>query len=140
MGRRIGLRGRMVAAEGGAAIAATVDPRVPNVLTTPVSIVLFRFAAILAAQLFDFATFTMMIARHGIAGEANPIVAQGFVAFGLPIVMIGKIALIVLCGSLQVVLLRSVDRGRTSGRLATLVALLAVTAGLAGGISNLAVA
>ena len=80
-----------------------------------------------------------MIARHGIAGEANPIVAQGFVAFGLPIVVIGKIALIVLCGSLQVVLLQGIGSGRTTWRLATLVALLAVAAGLAGGISNLAV-
>lgn len=139
MGRRIALLGRKVAAERSAAIAATVDQPVPIVVMTPVSIVRLRFATILAAQLFDFATFTMMIARHGIAGEANPIVAQGFVAFGLPIVVIGKIALIVLCGSLQVVLLRGVGTGRTSRRLATLVALVAVAAGLAGGISNLAV-
>jgi hypothetical protein len=139
MGRRIGLWGRKVAAEGAAAIAATADRPMPSVLMTPMSIVRLRLATILAAQLFDFATFTMMIARHGIAGEANPIVAQGFVAFGLPVVVIGKIALIVLCGSLQVVLLRSVDGRRASWRLATLVALLAVTAGLAGGISNLAV-
>jgi hypothetical protein len=139
MGRRIGQRGWKVAAKGGAAIAATVDLRMPSVLTTPPSIMLLRLATILAAQLFDFATFTMMIARHGIAGEANPIVAQGFVAFGLPIVVIGKTALIVLCGSLQVVLLQGIGTGRTTWRLATLVALLAVAAGLAGGISNLAV-
>jgi len=139
MGQRIALRGRKVAAAGGAAIEATADQPMPSVLTTPMSIVRLRLATILAAQLFDFATFTMMIGRHGIAGEANPIVAQGFVAFGLPIVAIGKIALIVLCGSLQVVLLRGVGTGRASWRLATLVALLAVAAGLAGGISNLAV-
>jgi hypothetical protein len=139
MGRRIALRGRQIAAQAGAAIAPTADPRMPSVLTTPLSIVRLRLATILAAQLFDFATFTIMIARHGIVGEANPIVAQGFVAFGLPIVVIGKIALIVLCGSLQVVLLRGVGTGRASWRLATLVALLAVAAGLAGGISNLVV-
>ena len=131
MGRRIGLRGR--------AILANADPRMPSVLATPVSIVRLRLATILAAQLFDFATFTMMIARHGIAGEANPVVAQGFVAFGLPIVVIGKVALVVLCGSLQIVLLEGHRTGRTTRRLATLVALLAVAAGLAGGISNLAV-
>jgi hypothetical protein len=139
MGRRIGLLGRKVAAKGGVAIVATADPLMPNVLTTPVSIVRLRLATILAAQLFDFGTFTMMVARHGIAGEANPIVAQGFVAFGLPIVVLGKIALVVLCGSLQVVLLQGIGTGRTTWRLATLVALLAVAAGLAGGISNLAV-
>jgi hypothetical protein len=138
MGRPIGRWSRRVAAEGGAAIAATAQHALPTM--TPVSIVRLRLATILAAQLFDFGTFTIMIARHGIAGEANPIVAQGFVAFGLPIVVIGKVALIVLCGSLQVVLLRSVGSGRASWRLATLVALLAVAAGLAGGISNLAVA
>lgn len=139
MGWRTEFRRRKVAAQAGAAIAAIADPRMPSVLTTPLSIVRLRLATILAAQLFDYATFTMMIARHGIAGEANPIVAQGFAAFGLPIVVIGKIALIVLCGSLQVVLLRGVGTGRASCRLATLVALLAVAAGLTGGISNLAV-
>jgi hypothetical protein len=139
MGRRISLRRRKVVAEAGAAIAAIADSRIPSVLTTPLPIIRFRLATILAAQLFDFGTFTMMIARHGIAGEANPIVAQGFVAFGLPIVVIGKIALIVLCGSLQIVLLHGIGTGRTTWRLATLVALLAVAAGLTGGISNLAV-
>ena len=44
----------------------------------------FRLAALLAAQLFDFGTFTLMVGRHGIVAELNPLVAQGFVAFGLP--------------------------------------------------------
>jgi len=38
----------------------------------------FRLAAIFAAQLFDFVTFTIMIERHGIDAELNPIVALGF--------------------------------------------------------------
>jgi hypothetical protein len=112
----------------------------PGVLTTTLAIIRLRLATILAAQLFDFGTFTVMIARHGIGGEANPIVSSGFAAFGLPIVVIAKIALVVLCGSLQIVLLRGVVAGRTSRRLATIVALLAVAAGLVGGISNLDVA
>ncbi len=140
MGRQIGLQDRTVAAEGGAAIAAAADPRMPSLLTIPLSIIRLRLATILAAQLFDFGTFTVMIARYGIGGEANPVVASGFAAFGLPIVGIAKIALVVLCGSLQIVLLRGAGTGRTTRRLATMVALLAVAAGLAGGISNLVVA
>jgi hypothetical protein len=139
MGRRIGLRVRTVATVGGAAIATTADPPASTVSATPLSIIRFRLATILAAQLFDFATFTIMVGRYGIGGEANPIVANGFAAFGLPIVVVAKIALIVLCGSLQIVLLRGIGMGRTSWRLATLVALLAVGAGLAGGVSNLVV-
>jgi hypothetical protein len=137
MRRRIGRRVRTMATMGGAALATTADPRMSGVCLTPISVIRLRVATILAAQLFDFGTFTIMVARHGIAGEANPIVAQGFAAFGLPIVVVAKTALIVLCGSLQIVLLRGLGGGRTTWRLATLVALLAVAAGLAGGISNL---
>jgi hypothetical protein len=98
-----------------------------------------RLAALLAAQLFDFATFTVMIGRHGIEAEANPLVAQGFVAFGLPLVAASKGALVVLVGSILVILGRVWSSGLATKRIATLVALLAVAGGMIGGVSNVLV-
>ena len=95
----------------------------------------FRLTALLAAQLFDFATFTIMIHRHGIAAEANPLVAAAFGAFGWPILAVLKIALFVLLASIVVIVGR--DRPRRAGlELAALISVLAVAGGLLGGISN----
>jgi len=107
------------------------------VLETPKGAILrFRIAALLAAQLFDFGTFTLMIGRHGIVAEVNPIVAQGFDAFGMPILALSKVALIVLLGSIIVLLARDVPSRRPIPGLAATITLLAVIGGLVGGISN----
>jgi hypothetical protein len=110
---------------------AHVAPVSPHPLVVP-----FRVAAVLAAQLFDFATFTIMVGRHGIAAELNPLVAHGFVGFGMPMVALMKVVLVLLLGSTIVVLDRP---GRVDRRLpwiAPVIAVLAVVAGLIGGISN----
>jgi hypothetical protein len=108
-----------------------------SVLVPPKSAILrFRIAALLAAQLFDFGTFTLMIGRHGIVAEVNPIVAQGFDAFGMPILALSKLALIVLLGSIVVVLARDMPSRRPIPGLAASITLLAVIGGLVGGISN----
>jgi len=100
-------------------------------------IVRFRLAALFAAQLFDFGTFTGMIDRHGIRAELNPIVVQGFEAFGMPVVVLVKMALVVLVGSV-VFLLATEGQGRKpQPGLATVVTLVAVSAGFLGGVSNL---
>jgi hypothetical protein len=104
---------------------------------TRAPILRFRIAALLAAQLFDFGTFLLMIERHGIRAEANPIVAQGFIAFGLPIVAVAKISLVVLVGSILVLLGQETMARPVSGRLAAIVVVAAVAAGLLGGISNM---
>jgi hypothetical protein len=107
------------------------------VLETPKAAILrFRIAALLAAQLFDFGTFTLMIGRHGIVAEVNPIVAQGFDAFGMPILALSKLALIVLLGSIVVLLARDMPSRRPIPGLAATITLLAVIGGLVGGISN----
>ena len=107
------------------------------VLETPKAAILrFRIAALLAAQLFDFGTFTLMIGRHGIVAEVNPIVAQGFDSFGMPILALSKVALIVLLGSIIVLLARDVPSRRPIPGLAATITLLAVIGGLVGGISN----
>lgn len=100
------------------------------------SILRFHVAALAAAQLFDYGTFTMMVDRHGIVAELNPLVAAGFVAFGLPFLALAKFALVALVGSIVVVIGRRTSRPRSLPVLATAVSVLAVVAGLVGGISN----
>ncbi len=97
----------------------------------------FRLAALFAAQFFDLGTFTGMIDRHGIGAEYNPIVAQGFDAFGLPLVVVVKLALVVLVGSTVVLLASEGPRHKANPGLATIVTLAAVAAGFIGGVSNL---
>jgi hypothetical protein len=102
----------------------------------PAPILRLRLAALLAAQLFDYGTFTLMVDRQGIRAELNPIVAHGFAAFGLPIVALAKLALVVLIGSIIVVLAQDRAASRMTTRVATFVTIVAVIGGLFGGISN----
>jgi hypothetical protein len=116
------------------AVARTPDT-VRRVLPAPV--LRARIAALVAAQLFDYGTFTLMVERHGIQAELNPIVANGFAAFGLPIIALAKLALVLLIGSIIVVLAQDRRASRGTMRIATFVTMIAVVAGLIGGISNI---
>jgi hypothetical protein len=98
-----------------------------------------RLATMLTAQLFDFGTFTVMIARRGALAELNPLVAHGFDNYGLPLLAVAKAALVLLLASIVVILGRPAPGRRSGTRLATTVALLAVAAGLIGGFSNVLV-
>lgn len=100
-------------------------------------VVRFRLAALFAAQFFDLGTFSLMVDRHGVAAEANPIVAQGFADWGMVLVVVAKIALFVLVGSI-VFLLAEHPRRQASLRLAAIITVVAVIAGFTGGVSNLA--
>jgi hypothetical protein len=113
-------------------VASTLDDRSPSG-----PIVRLRIAALVAAQLFDYGTFTLMVDRHGIGAEANPLVASGFAVYGLPLVAISKLALVVLVGAIIVLLGRGGPGRAATPRLAGLVAVLAVGAGLIGGLSNI---
>lgn len=108
------------------------ERRAARPLASPM--VRFRLAAMLAAQLFDLGTFTRMVDQHGIGAELNPVVAQGFDLFGYPLVVAAKLVLVVLVGSIVVVLATG---PRPRPILASFVTLLAVGAGVLGGISNL---
>ena len=101
------------------------------------SIVRFRLAALFAAQFFDLGTFSLMVDRHGVAAEANPIVAQGFADWGMVLVVVAKIALFVLVGSIVFLLAQHPTR-RASLSLAAVITVVAVVAGFTGGVSNLA--
>jgi hypothetical protein len=100
------------------------------------SVLRLHLVSLVAAQLFDYGTFTLMVGRYGIVAELNPVVAHGFVAFGLPFLAVAKAVLVVLVGSIVVVIGRRATDPRSLPALATAITVLAVLAGLAGGISN----
>jgi hypothetical protein len=99
------------------------------------SFVVIAFLTLVAAQLFDFATFFVMVRHEGLGTEANPIVANLFLGLGTPAVLVSKLLLIMLVASVAAA-------GRTRPRtwrsrfMATAPVALAIAAGLVGGISN----
>jgi len=97
-----------------------------------------RLATLTLAQAFDLATFSVMVARHGSRVEANPIVNNLFDVYGMPAVIVGKVALVVLIGSLC---LMASSRGGTGvwRMVGGLPLALAIAGGLIGGITNAAV-
>ena len=97
-----------------------------------------RLATLSLAQAFDLATFMVMVARHGSTAEANPIVNNLFDVYGMPAVIVGKVALVVLVGALC---LMSYSRGGAGvwRMVGGLPLALAISAGLIGGITNAAV-
>ena len=122
---RLRVRGPSFSRPGPSALAAA-----------PPLLLAARVTSLIAAQLFDFGTFTVMVGRHGIAAEANPLVANGFAVFGMPILVLMKVALIVLLASIVVILARERRHHRSMPDIAAFVTLLAVVGGLIGGISN----
>ncbi len=87
-----------------------------------------------AAQLLDLATFVRLVRSVGIAGEANPFVIGLFQDGGLPTLVLAKLALVVLIGSVAVVLLTA--RGRTAHRAGGVLLAAPIVAGILGGWSN----
>ncbi len=101
------------------------------------SVGFLRLATLFLAQAFDLATFSAMVARHGAAAEANPIVSDLFDAYGMPAVIIAKLALALLVSALSVAALSQGRRGVWSV-IGGLPLALAIAAGLIGGITNAA--
>jgi hypothetical protein len=88
-----------------------------------------------AAQLFDLGTFIRMVGRHGSAAEANPIVSGLLHGHGLEFALVAKIVALSVVVAVTVVLSQHPEDARPT-RLATLIAAVAVVAGLVGGLSN----
>ena len=84
------------------------------------------------AHLFDYASFLAMVARHGIAAEANPVVVSLTQEMGLPGLTVAKIVSVVFAASLVTVL---ASRRRN---VAIVVLVFGVAVGVLGGISNIA--
>jgi hypothetical protein len=96
-----------------------------------------RLATLFLAQALDLATFSVMVARHGAAAEANPLVSDLFDTFGMPVVVIAKLALVVLIGALCIAASSRGNRGIWS-MVGGLPLALGIAAGLIGGITNTA--
>jgi len=84
------------------------------------------------AHLFDYASFLVMIDRHGMAAEANPIVIQLAETAGLPGLTLAKIATVGFAALLMVLI------APRRKKLAMALLMFGVAAGLLGGISNVA--
>ena len=98
---------------------------------------LLRLTTLALAQALDLVTFRIMVAAHGAAAEANPIVSDLFLTHGLLGVVIGKIALVVLIGALSVAATTSGRKGAWSV-VGGLPLALGIAAGLIGAITNTA--
>jgi hypothetical protein len=84
------------------------------------------------AQFFDYATFLLLIGRHGLAAEANPIVVRIAQSTGIPGLTLAKVLTVVFAASLMI-LIAPRRRWLGYGLLA-----FGVAAGLVGGVSNIA--
>jgi hypothetical protein len=84
------------------------------------------------AQFFDWASFLVMIARHGLQAEANPIVVALVEEVGVHGVTLAKVATVAFAALLAVLI---APRRR---RMAMVLLTFGVCAGLVGGISNIA--
>jgi hypothetical protein len=90
------------------------------------------------AQLFDLGTFVRMVAGHGAAAEANPLVRFLLEGYGLPLLAVAKIAGLALVVAVIAVLARGSDDS-VRRRATAIVFAVAILAGLVGGWSNAAV-
>jgi hypothetical protein len=93
---------------------------------------LVALAALVAAHLFDLASFLVMTARHGLAAEANPIVVALAEAHGVAGLTVVKLASVTFVASTFVVI---APRRR---RLAMTIVIIGIAAGLVGGLTNVA--
>jgi hypothetical protein len=105
------------------------DPGVRGTLTVPQVVALGILAL---AHFFDYASFLILISRHGLAAEANPIVVRIAQTAGIPGITIAKLATVAFAALLMVVI------APRRKRLAYGLLVFGVAAGLLGGFSNVA--
>lgn len=84
------------------------------------------------AHAFDYASFLVMVERHGLAAEANPIVVEIALFAGLPGLTLAKVLTV---GFASLLLLLIIPHRR---KLAMGLLTFGICAGLVGGISNVA--
>ncbi len=101
------------------------------------NVAFLRLATLFLAQALDLATFTVMVTKHGVAAEANPLVSGLFLTQGLVAVVLAKGALVVLVGSLFVASWSHGRRGVWS-IVGGIPLALGIAFGLIGGITNAA--
>jgi hypothetical protein len=84
------------------------------------------------AHFFDWATFVIMMGRHGLAAEANPLVVRIAEMTGLPGLTLAKVATVTFAAVLM--LLIAPKRPKVAFSLLV----FGILAGMVGGISNVA--
>jgi hypothetical protein len=110
------------------ASAATDAPKYQG--TTLLHVI--ALAVLALAHLFDYTSFLLMVSRHGLAAEANPIVVRIAEEAGLPGLTLAKVVTVGLAAVLMVAI---APRRR---RLAMGLLMFGIGAGMVGGISNVA--
>jgi hypothetical protein len=85
---------------------------------------------LIVAQLADYLTFVIMVARHGIGVELNPLVATLAQDHGLMMLTLAKVAAVTLVATTFIVV------GRTRPWLAATVLAFGVVSGGIGAFSN----
>jgi hypothetical protein len=93
--------------------------------------VISAIALLVAAHAFDYVTFLVMTARHGMVAELNPIVVALQEQFGLPGLTLAKVASVLFLA--MVVVLVTPQRRR----MASVLLAIGITAGMVGGVSNI---
>ncbi len=87
---------------------------------------------LIIAHLADYTTFLVMVARHGLGAEMNPLVATLASDYGLALLTVAKFATVLLVATVFLVV------GRTRPRLAAAVLVFGVLVGGLGALSNIA--
>jgi hypothetical protein len=87
---------------------------------------------LILAHVADYTTFLVMVTRHGLETELNPLVATIFADWGLPLLTVAKFATVLLVATVFLIVGRS--RPRTAGA----VLVVGVLVGTLGAFSNLA--
>ena len=101
-------------------------------VTGSLAVPAFALVVLSLAHIFDYTSFLALMARHGLAAEANPLVVLLAQETGLPGVTIAKVLSVALA-TILVSLIASRSRG-----IAVAVLVFGVAAGLIGGFSNVA--
>jgi len=89
-------------------------------------------ALLIIAHIADYATFLLMVARHGLGAELNPLVATILEDWGLELLTLAKFATVLLVAAVFLVI------GRERPRLAGSVLAFGVLVGFVGAFSNIA--
>ena len=89
-------------------------------------------ALLIIAHIADYATFLLMVAKHGLEAELNPLVATLLEDWGLELLTLAKFATVLLVATVFLVV------GRERPRLAGTVLAFGVLVGFLGAFSNIA--
>jgi hypothetical protein len=87
---------------------------------------------LIIAHIADYTTFVVMVARHGLGSEANPLVAAIAEDWGLALLTVAKFATVLLVAAVFLIV------GRDRPRVAGAVLAFGVFIGALGTFSNIA--